>query len=157
MPWSSANATALIKSIYTPILTAQLLPGSKGKYVIGYGRQDGKVKKGQVINQTQADAYLDNDLKKAAGCIKALWEKAKGILADYQNTALVSVAQSQPSCDNLEKFWKKNRLPTKTTVTTDVLNAYFLSLIASLDKSVTSPSAEFTARRAAEKVLFGIV
>ena len=50
--WSADNATALIKSVYTPLFTSQLVSGSKKNYVIGYGHTGKDVKAGQTINQT---------------------------------------------------------------------------------------------------------
>jgi hypothetical protein len=50
--WSATNVTDLIKSAYTPLLTSQLIAGSKKNYVIGYGHTGKDVKAGQTINQT---------------------------------------------------------------------------------------------------------
>jgi hypothetical protein len=49
MPWTAANAILLIKTVQTPIFTAQLVSGSKTKYTIGYGHTDKDVKQNQVI------------------------------------------------------------------------------------------------------------
>ncbi|TNV77478.1 hypothetical protein FGO68_gene14244 [Halteria grandinella] len=147
--WSAANATALIKSVYTPLFTSQLISGTKKNYVIGYGHTGKDVKANQTINQTVADALLDKDLKKAFECIKdSIWKKNQAILTDYQNTALVSFAQSV-NCDVIEKFSKKVVLTDATSA-----NAFFAGLIAKAD---TTTSAYLTSRRAAEKALFGIV
>jgi len=50
--WSAANATALIKSVQTPIFTSELISGSKKNYIIGYGHTGKDVKANQTINQT---------------------------------------------------------------------------------------------------------
>ena len=57
----SSKGIALIKSFEGCRLTAYLCPA--GVWNIGYGHTAG-VKKGQIISQNQADAYLASDLKK---------------------------------------------------------------------------------------------
>ncbi|TNV78730.1 hypothetical protein FGO68_gene5394 [Halteria grandinella] len=147
--WSAENVTALIKSVQAPIFTSLLVNGSKKNYMIGYGHTGKDVKVNQTIDQTQADAILVKDLKKAMECISdSIWKKNKAVLTDYQNTALVSFAQSV-NCDIIEKFSKKIVLTDATTA-----NEYFVNLIAKAD---TVTSDYLTQRRAAEKALFGIV
>jgi uncharacterized protein YhbP (UPF0306 family) len=102
-------------------------------------------------NQTQADSLLARDLNRAADCVSDIWEQNSSVLADAQNTALASLAQST-TCDVIEKFFKKNSAIADATAA----NTFFINLIAAVDATATS-SAYLTARRAAEKALFGIV
>jgi GH24 family phage-related lysozyme (muramidase) len=92
---------------------------------------------------------LSRDLKKAFECVSdSIWKKNRAVLTDYQNTALVSFAQSV-NCDIIEKFSKKVVLTDAASA-----NTFFLNLIAKAD---TTTSDYLTLRRAAEKALFGIV
>ncbi|TNV76566.1 hypothetical protein FGO68_gene15272 [Halteria grandinella] len=147
--WSAANATALIKSVQSPILTSQLINGTKKHYLIGYGHVGKDVRANKTINETQADFILERDLKRSVDCIKeTIWKRNQAVLTDFQNTALVSFAQSV-NCDLIEKFSKKVVLSDTTTA-----NTYFINLIAKADRNTTSDY--LTARRSAEKALFGI-
>lgn len=147
--WSAANATTLIKTVQTPLLTSELVAGTKRNYVIGYSHVGKDVKKNQTINQTQAENLLNRDLKEASECVEeSLWKKNSAVLTDYQNTALISFAQSV-GCDFFERNAKKVVIANSTAA-----NTFFTGLITKAD---ITTSDYLTARRAAEKALFGIV
>lgn len=86
----NADTLALIKQWEGCRLTAYPDPGSKDglPYTIGFGHTAG-VRKGMVISQAQADAYLQADLDQCAAAVSPLITVA---LTDNQFGALVSFA-----------------------------------------------------------------
>ncbi len=149
--FSIDDASSMIKTAITPLLTATLLPNETKRYVIGYGHVGKEVKANLTINQTVAEAMLTGDLYRAAGCVdKELIKKSKAVFTAAQTTALVSFTQSIP-CEVLSKYYKANKLAS-TASASDIL-AFFTGLIASAD-AARSESSEVTALRAAQVAYF---
>jgi GH24 family phage-related lysozyme (muramidase) len=149
--FSLADATNIIKTTTTPLLTAALLPNETKRYVIGYGHVGKEVKANLTINQTQAETFLTGDLYQAADCVnKELLKKSKATFTAAQTTAIVSFTQSIP-CDVLGKYFKANKLAA--TATASDIQTFFYGLITSAD-SARPASSELTARRDAEKAYF---
>jgi GH24 family phage-related lysozyme (muramidase) len=151
LTWSEADATTLITEAWgLPYLTAQAAPN--GGYVIGYGYAGKEVKSTSVVTEQQAAQILSKGLKAAASCYQStVWNKYWALFTGAQNTALVSLAQSV-GCPRFKSLLKN--VITSTTASTG-LNAIFEALITAADASATA-SDYLTARRAAEKELFGI-
>jgi len=150
--WVQDDAVTLITDAWgVPYLTAQANPA--GGYQIGYGHVGKEVKAQSVITEEQAASILMKDLKAAVSCYQSsVWNKYWSILTnDAQNTAMVSFVQSI-GCTSFKKIIKNQF--TKTTVADD-LNTIFEALIAAGDATATA-SDYLTARRTAEKELFGI-
>ncbi len=149
--WTEQTATDLIVDAWgIPYLTAQ--PNPNGGYVIGYGHVGKEVKSTSVVTDAQAAQILAKDLKSAVSCYQStVWNKFYALFTADQNTAFVSFAQSI-GCDAFKKLLKN--VITTTTTAAD-LNTKFEALIASADASATA-SDYLTARRTAEKTLFGI-
>ena len=96
---------------------------------------------------------LDKDLKEAAGCVQDhILKKAKFNFTEDMVAALISFVQSVP-CDMVQKYTKNNKIAANATVET--VQAFFVGAITQADANRPA-SNELSARRDAEKTLFGI-
>ena len=131
---TSDKGIALIKSFEGCRLTAYLCPA--GVWTIGYGHTAG-VKKGQVITQTQADAFLKSDLEKYEKYVTATCL----VLNQNQFDALVSFTYNC-GAGNLKKLIANRTL-------SEIAEAMLL-----YNKSNGKVLAGLTRRRQAERELF---
>jgi len=145
-------AGELITTHTTPLLTAELLLEKPKTYIIGYTHAGRPAKAGLTITSDQALKLLAKDIKTAAACVAAGIKRSKYAFTEDQAVAMVSFVQAVP-CSLLVKYIKSTKISASSTI--EEINAFFASALAKADEYLPA-NAEHTARRDAEKALFGI-
>lgn len=145
-------AGELITTHTTPLLTSQLLIEKPKAYIIGYTHVGRPAKAGLTITSDQALKLLAKDIKDAAKCVAAGIKRSKYAFSEDQAIAMVSFVQAVP-CALLVKYVKSTKISATSTI--EEINAFFASALAKADELLPA-SAEHTARRDAERALFGI-